>query len=238
MRRSDTSNGNSTTRRAQIASRLAVYYREKFARETGRAVEEYSGVWVEFDNAKRAYCLRGEGLPAHPDLADNHPNGWSLLDYITPAKARELIKRDTCPSCKREDAINVNESEQTTQCRFCDYNESPERDFTSLIQPKHTPTPWALGDCAIISTVDWLIEPNASDGEQGIPTTVINLTGACGGNDGDPAFIVKAVNSHDALVSSLRELLKQYGADDIDEFNAALTRAEVALELAEGNDNQ
>lgn len=43
--------------------------------------------------------------------------------------------RDTCPKCKKPDAINVNTEAQTTQCRFCDYSESPERDFTSLVKP-------------------------------------------------------------------------------------------------------
>jgi hypothetical protein len=73
---------------------------------------------------------------------------------------------------------------------------------------RHTPTPWALRDSAIISTTAYLIEPNANNGEPGIPVTVIDLTGAMGGNDGDAQFIVTAVNHHDALVAALRDELE------------------------------
>lgn len=72
----------------------------------------------------------------------------------------------------------------------------------------HTPTPWALRDCEIVSTVKYLIEPNADEDEQGIPITVINLTGAMGGNDGDAAFIVKACNAYEALVAAIRSELE------------------------------
>lgn len=77
--------------RKQISEMLAKYYADKFKRDTG---QEYAGkVWVYFDESKRAYCLRGEGLPAHPDLRDMYPNGWSLLDYVKPTEARALVAR-------------------------------------------------------------------------------------------------------------------------------------------------
>lgn len=73
--------------REQVATRLGEYYSAKFTRETGRPAE----VWSYFDDQKRAYCIRGEGLPAHPDLQAQYPNGWSMIDYIKPMKARMLI---------------------------------------------------------------------------------------------------------------------------------------------------
>lgn len=97
----------------------------------------------------------------------------------------------------------------------------------------HTATPWALLDTRIVSTVEYLVQPNPEDGEEGSPLTVVDLYGAMGGHGGDAAFILKACNAHDALVDSLRDLLKEYRADGIEEFNDALTRAEAALKLAE-----
>jgi hypothetical protein len=79
--------------REETASGLATYYREKFAQDTGRTPAEYAGLWVSWDQSKRAYELRGEGLPAHPDLADAHPNGWCLIDYVKPTEARRLLAK-------------------------------------------------------------------------------------------------------------------------------------------------
>lgn len=67
--------------RKQMIEALREYYSEKFAGK----------VYVDYDDAKRKYCIHGEGLPAHPDLQSKYPNGWSLLDYIAPAKAREIV---------------------------------------------------------------------------------------------------------------------------------------------------
>jgi hypothetical protein len=72
---------------------------------------------------------------------------------------------------------------------------------------KHTPTPWRYRDCpggpVIESEAEWFIEP--TDGEDGIPTTVINLHGAMGGNpDADIELIVTAVNYHEPMVAMLR----------------------------------
>lgn len=73
-----------------------------------------------------------------------------------------------------------------------------------MTNTNHTPTPWRLTDNAIESTVAYLIEPNPAEGEPlGIPLTVINLTGAMGGEDGDAEFIVRAVNSHEKLIAAL-----------------------------------
>jgi len=40
------------------------------------------GGWIE---------ISGSGLKPHPDLADQFPNGWSLLDRMRASRAREII---------------------------------------------------------------------------------------------------------------------------------------------------
>ena len=69
-------------KRAEVEERLAAHYTAKL----------HGKVWAIYDRSRRAYCIRGEGLPAHPDLRAMYPNGWSLCDYIKPAKARALIQ--------------------------------------------------------------------------------------------------------------------------------------------------
>ena len=41
------------------------------------------GGWIE---------MSGSGLKPHPDLANQYPNGWSLLDRMRASRAREIIK--------------------------------------------------------------------------------------------------------------------------------------------------
>lgn len=67
--------------RKRIEDKLAAYYSLKM---NGK-------VWCLWDEERRAYCIRGEGLPPHPDLKEQYPNGWSLVDYIKPNKALRLI---------------------------------------------------------------------------------------------------------------------------------------------------
>lgn len=69
--------------REQVARRLGEYYSQKFTRETSRPAK----VWSYFDESKRAYVIRGENLPSNVDPS----RGWSLLDYVKPSKARQLI---------------------------------------------------------------------------------------------------------------------------------------------------
>ncbi len=67
--------------RSEVSAFLAGYYSGKLN----------GHVWCAYDDTKRAYCIRGERLPAHPDLAHLYPRGWSMIDYVKPAKARALI---------------------------------------------------------------------------------------------------------------------------------------------------
>lgn len=74
--------------RKRVSELLTAYYRDKF-----RNYGTYTGtVYVLFDDSRRSYCLRGEGLAPHPDLAATYPNGWSLLDFIPPARARIMAQ--------------------------------------------------------------------------------------------------------------------------------------------------
>lgn len=80
------------TNRDAVCKALAGYYINKFAKSTGLPVEQFSGkIWVSWDESKRAYQLRGEAIPAKPDLQSTYPNGWSMLDWVKPSKARELV---------------------------------------------------------------------------------------------------------------------------------------------------
>jgi hypothetical protein len=76
--------------RKQIAEKLTAHYAAKFPNRG-----KYRGqVWVTYDPSRRMYELRGEGLAPHPDLEAQHPNGWGLLDYIAPAKARAMLTQE------------------------------------------------------------------------------------------------------------------------------------------------
>lgn len=68
--------------RNEVSRRLEVYYRARFSG---------GSLWVSFDDIKRAYCVQGSGLDPHESMRATCPNGWSLLDYDKPSKARELV---------------------------------------------------------------------------------------------------------------------------------------------------
>jgi hypothetical protein len=67
--------------REQVAKGLAAHYTRKLN----------GPVRANFDDSKRAYCIHGTRLPAHPDLVKQYPNGWEMLDWIKPAQARAII---------------------------------------------------------------------------------------------------------------------------------------------------
>lgn len=105
-----------------------------------------------------------------------------------------------------------------------------------------------MRNTSIVSTVEWLVEPNAAEGEEGSLLTVIDLYGAMGGHGGDAAFIVTAVNAHDALVEVLKtaESLNslQHAGISADEMALAWSdlyqqtaKARAALKLAEGKED-
>jgi hypothetical protein len=72
--------------REQVAEKLGEYYSNKYTKN-GKPAKVRSF----YDESKRAYAIQGSGLPAHPDLQDQYPHGWSLLDHVKPREARRLI---------------------------------------------------------------------------------------------------------------------------------------------------
>lgn len=70
--------------RAEVSKALGAIYTRKMGGE----------VWAHYDDNKRAYAIRGEGLPAHPDLREQYPRGWSLLDWVAPTRARQMVERN------------------------------------------------------------------------------------------------------------------------------------------------
>jgi len=88
------------------------------------------------------------------------------------------------------------------------------------LETKHTPTPWRYDAhrCTIVSTVaftDYSDEP-----EDNQPIRVANLMGAMGGEGGDVTFIVRAANSHEALVYAVRAALDWFNKAPIAEMQA------------------
>ena len=79
--------------RNEVARRLTIYYRARFSG---------GSLWVSYDDMKRAYCVRGSGLDPHESMRANCPNGWSLLDYDKPSKARELVTGKSDDDLKAE----------------------------------------------------------------------------------------------------------------------------------------
>lgn len=71
--------------RAEVSKALARHYSRKF-----------NGiVRSDWDSHKRAYFIQGDNLPPHPEMVKHYPNGWNLLDYITPVIAKQIIIGDT-----------------------------------------------------------------------------------------------------------------------------------------------
>lgn len=66
--------------REAICEAVAAHYSAKF---NGK-------VWCLWDDDVGKYCIRGEGLPPAPELAATYPNGWSLLDHLSPSKALKI----------------------------------------------------------------------------------------------------------------------------------------------------
>ena len=80
-------------RREETCKQLAEYYANKFSKDTGIPAEQFRPkIWVSWDTDKRAYCLRG--AMAYSLLA---PGGWSLLDYIKPTKANDILGLSSPP---------------------------------------------------------------------------------------------------------------------------------------------
>lgn len=69
--------------RSDVIAALAAHY--------SRALN--GKVWAGYDNSRRKYYIRGEGLPASPELQHVYPNGWGLFDEFSPTEARKRVDR-------------------------------------------------------------------------------------------------------------------------------------------------
>ena len=87
--------------RKEVATRLSEHYSRKF---NGNVIAVY-------DASRRVYEFSGSGLPAHPDLKEQYPNGWSLLDSVKPTEARKLIAE---PLVLKPEDINLPDSAEET----------------------------------------------------------------------------------------------------------------------------
>ena len=68
-----------TTRQSRI-NKVSAHFTAKFGKKC----------WAGYDEQKRKYFVRGENLPAAPEVAHIYPNGWSLLDYLTAKEVDAL----------------------------------------------------------------------------------------------------------------------------------------------------
>ena len=162
---------NST--RAAVCQKLEAYYVLKFASETGRAPDEYQNkLWVSYDESKRAYCLRGENLPPNPTLADVYPNGWGLLDYVSPKLARELtgltVKSESNPKRILSVTIRTKVDECPDTSYLGEYSNKPESDYAidrkhSLNCPVNAPN--KLATAQLDRVIAYLEKQDAENGE-------------------------------------------------------------------------
>jgi hypothetical protein len=65
----------------EIIEKLAAHYTEKMK----------GTVSANWDAGTRRYCIHGNHLPAAPSAQDLYPKGWTMIDYLTPAKANEVL---------------------------------------------------------------------------------------------------------------------------------------------------
>ena len=73
--------------RSEVSAFLAGFYSHKLSGK----------VWCAYDDGKRAYCIRGEGLPACAELRHQYPRGWSMMDWVKPAIARHMMEKGMAP---------------------------------------------------------------------------------------------------------------------------------------------
>lgn len=72
----------------------------------------------------------------------------------------------------------------------------------------HTAGKWVYnkGRQAIESTTEWLVEPNKEEDEDGIPTQVISVLGAMGGNN--PSADIELICMAPCMHSAINEVLE------------------------------
>lgn len=105
-----------------------------------------------------------------------------------------------------------------------------------LIEPKHTPTPWNVEKITgNKETIFWL-QANGSN----IFTSANSATIYAGEDEANAAFIVRAVNSHDEMIASLKDILSRFksciadGNGELSGDAPAIKTAETLIAKAEG----
>lgn len=101
----------------------------------------------------------------------------------------------------------------------------------------HTPGPWAYDENrnAIYSTVEFIIEPDKEQDEEGIPVDIISTRAAMGGNDtkADIKLLTAAPCMLEALnetLSALKAIAADYPEDTY--WNEVIQKAETAIQKA------
>ncbi len=74
--------------RQQVASALATVFSVHF---NGR-------VRADYDDARRAYYIQGDNLPAVESMRMFYQNGWSLFSYLSPSRARLIARGIISPA--------------------------------------------------------------------------------------------------------------------------------------------
>lgn len=119
--------------KASIEKKLVEYYARKFSKDTGNPYKQYIGkIWVSWDAEENKYYLRGEGLPSHPKLAEQYPNGWSLLQPITEHEANKVLGIKESKSNKRILSVTIKRmiDEDPDTSWLGEYASSPNSEFS------------------------------------------------------------------------------------------------------------
>ena len=109
------------------------------------------------------------------------------------------------------------------------------------MKKEHTPTPWIIDGEDSLQGCPFIAIHNSHAGNEAWrnicevqPNTENGMSLVIGDEDrANAAFIVKAVNSHEALVEALRGLVEGIEANDPSQIRFNLPHAQAALKLAE-----
>lgn len=189
-----------TLSRKEIERRLSLYYSERFSGE----------VACSYDERKRAYSIHGSGLPSHPSCPTQT---WSLLDYVKPSDARQLVKGQSDAELKAM-ALTKAAEVRAEADRIVEGPDHPWRKArdASNATPDEPATTW--------------YEANTGNHQGLIVEEKTGRNIAVTYDKADAARIVRDHNSHDVVLDALRERFPWLGteqsvsgADVVDELN-------------------
>ncbi len=221
--------------REEVARRLGVYYRARFSG---------GSLWVDYDDQKRAYCVRGEGLDPHESMRVQYSNGWSMLHYEKPTEARKRVAAKTDAELIADGLAKAAQTKAEADAIATSENDAPRRtcDCGHPVSDHHpdfgTCREWPDCDCETCSVgpddrtdrtqhapLPWEVGGGPYDEKLGTYPPII--TSECrdvatletyyGDQEANAAFIVRAVNAHAQLVAALKSARLTIGAllDDL-----------------------